>query len=118
MTTRTYIRPRKLDKRVRLDTRSTTKGASGGKRETWSALATVWASINNKAGREQRLTGAGGGVAAEADVEIEIRYRAGLTAENTRVVSGSTIYNVKHIDDVMEQHEYMRLSCSTGLNNG
>jgi head-tail adaptor len=118
MTTRPYIRPRKMDKRVRIELKTVTKGASGGKRETWSLVAVVWAGISNKAGREQRSTSAGGGEVGVGDSEIEIRYRAGVTATTHRIVHGATIYDILHVDDVLEQHDRMLLSCRTGVSNG
>lgn len=118
MTTRAYIRPRKLDKRVRIDTRVVSKGASGGNRETWTAGPFVWAGISNKAGKEQRSTDAGGGLVAESDCEIEMRYRAGVTAENTRLVRGTTLYNIVHVDNVMEQNDRLILQCKSGVNDG
>lgn len=118
MTTRPYIRPRRMDKRVRLELKTLTKGASGGKRETWSLIAEVWAGINHKAGREQRSTDAGGGLVAVGDTEIDIRYHASVVAETTRVVHGSTIYDIVHVDDVMDQHDRMVLTCKSGVSNG
>ena len=118
MTSRPYIRPRKLDKRVRIELKTVTKGASGGKRETWSLVAEVWAGIANKAGREQRSTDAGGGLVAVGDSEIEIRYRAGVTATMHRIVHGAKVYDIVHVDDVMEQHDRMLLACKTGVSNG
>lgn len=118
MTQKVYIRPRKLDKRVRIDTRVTTKGTSGGKKSGWTAGPYVWAGISNRAGSEKADTGVAGGLVSESNCTISIRYRAGITAENSRLVRGSTVYNIVHIDNVMDQDEYLVLSCQSGVNNG
>lgn len=118
MTTRPYIRPRKLDKRVRIELKTTTRGTSGGKRETWALVATVWAGISHRAGREQRATGVGGGEVSVGDSEIEMRYRAGVAAETHRIVHGSTVYDITHVDNVNEENDYLKLTCKSGVSNG
>lgn len=43
-----------LDRRVRIERRATTEDDFGGEIETWSELATLWASVNFGQGQERR----------------------------------------------------------------
>jgi SPP1 family predicted phage head-tail adaptor len=77
-----------------------------------SAFATVHASIKTLRGRElyaaQQLF-------AEADVEIRIRYRYGVT-ERMRVYHQheGAYYDILNVNDVERRHEEMILTCKTG----
>lgn len=106
----------KLNKRVTLQAPTVTKGASGGVVKGWSEVATVWAAIRHFSGNERAASSAGGQV-AEARVEITIRHRAAVTPQ-IRVLHGSTVYNVRHVNNFMEKNETLILTCETGVNDG
>ncbi len=109
---------RQLNKRVTVQQKTVTKGASGGMVEAWAALAgmPVWAGINHFGGNERRVTDQGGQV-VEARAEITIRYRAGITAQ-MRVLHGATVYNIRHVNNWQERNERLVLTCDTGVNGG
>jgi len=109
---------RKRNKRVTIEEKTVTKGASGGMVEGWAAIAgmPVWASLNHFGGNERRATAQGGLVAA-ARTEIGLLYRAGITAQ-MRVRHGATVYNITHVNNWQERNESLVLTCETGVNGG
>lgn len=88
--------------------------SSGEPDETWTALVTVWASVRPLSGRELL---AAQQVESVVDHEIEIRYRAGVTAK-MRVVFEDVIYNIEAVLDPELRHERLILRCTTGANVG
>lgn len=123
MTYRVYIDPRRLDKRLRVERKTTTKGASGGMVIAWVHEATVWAGIRGKTGDKEGATGAGGGDVPKATHEIEIRYREGLTPTTHRFrqvkhVGDDVIFDIRHVNDVYDQRAKMLVDVSTGVSSG
>ena len=118
MTTRTYIRSRKLDKQATFQLRTTTKGTLGGAKESWSDMfggKKFWASVSNKSGGRKGTTSIAGGEAAPGTHEIEVRYLPGIVPLDVRVTIGSTIYSILHVNNVNEQNDYLILSCDTSV---
>ncbi len=70
------INPGRLDRKVTIQTRTTTVGASGGVALTYATDATVPAQKIETTGRESRSAGA---LRAETDLALRIRYRSTLT---------------------------------------
>lgn len=118
MTSRVYIDPRRLDKRVRVESSVVTRGASGGVVKTWSLVAVRWAGINGKAGMKQGATDVAGGDVPEATHVVTMHYMAGVTPTTHRIVHGSQVYEVLYVNDVMQQGIRMDLLCRTGVSNG
>jgi len=118
MTSRVFIDPRRLDKRVRVEISTITKGASGGMVKAWSLVDTKWAGITGKAGMKQDATGAAGGEAPEATHVVSMYFMPTVAPGTHRIVHGSTIYEILHVNDVMLQGVRMDLLCRTGLSNG
>ena len=106
----------KLTQRITLQALTITKGASGGAVKGWSEVAQVWAAVRHLSGNERQASSAGG-QEAEARTEFTIRYRAGVT-ERMRVLYGTKIYNIRHLNDFMARRESLVLTCDTGVNNG
>lgn len=81
----------KLDRRLTLQTLTTTRGAEGGIVETWADLATVWAERLEETSREYRAAGA-----RHTDISrvFRIRHRAGLGSGANRVVYESQEYDL------------------------
>lgn len=104
--------------RISIESKAVAKGASGGKTETWTALANtpVWAGKRSLSGNERGATSAGGEV-AEARDEFDIRYRDDVTA-GMRVVYKGAYYNIRHVKNWMERNESLILTCESGVNRG
>ncbi len=66
----------RLDKRVTIQSGTTMKDVYGQPLETWSDIATVWASIQYIGGREKLRSGV---VDANLDVTVAVRYYEQLT---------------------------------------
>lgn len=118
MSQRVYVDPKRLDKRARVERKTVTKGSSGGMVPSWALQTLRWVSINGKTGMKQAATDAGGGDVPEATHVITMHYLAGLTATTHRIVLGSTIYEILHVNDVLEQHVRHDLLCRTGVSRG
>jgi len=70
----------------------------------WTALFRPWAEVSGTGGREYY---AAAQVNSENDMQFRIRYSScmeGKLSSELRIVYKGLIYDVKHIDDVMEQH--------------
>lgn len=80
----------KLDKRVVLQTVSLVSDGGGGSTETWADTATVWAAIRPLTGTE-RFTAQQ--VSSSINSEVEIRYRAGVVAQQ-RFQYGSRLFYI------------------------
>jgi SPP1 family predicted phage head-tail adaptor len=110
------MRAADLKNRVTIEQLTQSKDTFGGMVDVWGNVATVWAGIRNLPGTERRLVKAGGQI-AEARTEITVRWRAGITAQ-MRVKKGATIYNIRHVNDYNEGHEFIILTCDVGVNDG
>ena len=117
MTSRVYVDPRRLDKRVRVEQLAVTRGASGGQSKTWTLVGVRWAGINGKAGMKQGATADGGDV-PEATHVVTMYYMAGITPTTHRIVHGSQVFEILHVNDVMQQGARLDLLCRTGVSNG
>jgi SPP1 family predicted phage head-tail adaptor len=104
------------DRIIIIEQRSTVPDGLGGETETWATYRPTWAGILNLSGNERRFTKHGGEV-VQAFTEFNIRYIAGVT-EEMRIRSGGKIYNIKHVNDINEEHVEMVLSCDVGVNDG
>lgn len=89
--------------------------ASGEPDKAWTAVATVWADIRVLRGealvRAQQVN-------SRVTVEIDLRYRAGLTA-GMRIVYDSVNYDIEYVPPLEPARGgRFTLGCSTGLNDG
>lgn len=70
----------------------------------WETFFTTWASVNSVGGREYysaRQTN------SENDMIFKVRYSrkiAGYLTSEIRIIYNNRIFDVKHVDDYMEQH--------------
>ncbi|MGV3679675.1 MAG: phage head closure protein [Acidovorax sp.] len=107
----------KLDKRVKLREPQIGKGTSGGIKAQWIDHPEMWASVRNLSGDEKPASSAAGGQTGMARTEITISYRPAVAA-GWAVLYDGKLYIVKHVNDVMERHERLILTCDTGARNG
>ncbi len=85
------LRAGQLRHRVKLQSATETQDSYGAIVQTWADVATVWASIEARTGRE---TFTAAQVYATADHIITIRYRSGVTAK-MRIVYGSRVFDIQ-----------------------
>lgn len=77
----------------------------GNQTEEWTTIFRTWASVNGIGGREYynaRQTN------SENDVTFKVRYSrkiADYLTSEIRIIYNGKIFDVKHIDDYMEQHK-------------
>jgi SPP1 family predicted phage head-tail adaptor len=109
----------RLDQRITLQQRAAGADALGQESTTWTDLATVWASVTTKRGREFFAAGA---VQSEAAAVFRIRYRADVITLGSgalRVMWGSQPYDViEPPQDLDAQHVAIDLMCTTGARDG
>lgn len=82
--------------------------------EAWSSVVTVW-------GEVRKLRGIAAFTAAQQqagiEVEIEVRYRAGVVAR-MRWLDGSTIYDIRDVDETLKHKGRLVTRCAAGINQG
>ncbi len=96
-----------LRHRLQLETENRVDDGGGGVTQTWSPVATVWASIKPRSGQEvfaaDRLSG-------RLTHEIRIRYRTGVTPV-MRFRQGSRIFQILAVIDMDERRRWLRCLC-------
>jgi SPP1 family predicted phage head-tail adaptor len=98
----------KLNRRVTIKSLGTTQDALGEIVQTWSDLATVWASITDLTGKEFI---AAGSTQNSVTTKIGIRYLS--TVKSTmRVYYGTDIYNIEAV--LGQDKKSLVLMCSRG----
>lgn len=111
------LRAGKFNCRIDIEAPTFTKGTSGGIKTAWAPVASqVWATRTSKSGFERAGTSAGGEVAVARE-EFFLYWRPGITAE-MRVVLNGQIFNIKHVNPVVDRRRALLLTCESGLNNG
>lgn len=106
----------KRDRRITLEAPTVGQGTSGGMKRQWSKVTDCWASVRNLSGNEKSAAGAGGQI-AEARTEFGLLYRPGVTAQ-MRVRYDGRIFNIRHVNNWMEKHQHLVLTCDTGASDG
>lgn len=111
-----------LNRRVFIDSAVETQDSTTGAMDrSWSVLAEVWAEIAPLRGREQLTDG---GIRAEADTRIVIRYASALAGLNAthrirHVLNGITeIYNIVAPVQPLLAHQRLEILCKSGINAG
>lgn len=94
---------------VTLQTPTSAPDGDGGFTDTWTALATVWASIVPATARDLERVVAGT-VQSSATHLVTIRYLAGVTTK-TRIVFGSRLFSVTGVQNPEERNISLVLVC-------
>jgi len=106
-----------FNQQITIQQRSQTKDAEGGMVDAWADFAAnIWAKVNNLSGNERSAT-AKGGEEQEARTEFTVYYLNGVTNE-MRISHNGKYYNIRHVNNFMEQNEYLIITCDTGGNRG
>lgn len=99
---------------IDLELHAVTKDAAGGLVKGWTVFAAgVYAAVRHFSGQEKAATSAGGET-AQARTEFDINYRPGVT-EAMRVRYAGKVYNVRQVNDWMERHDRLVLTCDIGI---
>ena len=99
--------PGKFDRRISFQTRTVTRGASGGAGESYVLLDTVWAQKIEEGTREFRAAAA---THSEATRAFRIRYRSDVTPQH-RVVYGGQFHDILGVTEE-GRSEYLLLACA------
>ena len=106
----------KLDRRLTIQSKVSTRGSMGDVAETWETVATVWARLLSSKGREFYS----GGVQLGVDITgFQIRYSTAVGAmdQTWRVLYEGQEYNVFSTSEV-GRREYLIIMAKRGSNNG
>lgn len=108
-----------LNRKVKLQLRSTSHDDYGQEINVWTDIATIWASIKPISGREKLKTGA---VDSDLTHTVKIRYQESFMPPKTlatrRVLYGARILNITSGYDLDEAHRYIILECVEGSLDG
>lgn len=90
------MRAGRLDRRIVIERPVSTTDTFGASIQTWTEVATVWASVRQLRGQEYLSAQAG---QAEVDAVFKLRYRADLTPV-MRITYGGANYDIKSISEI------------------
>jgi len=89
------LRAGRLRHRITIQSVGSTLDDYGDLSNSWTTLATVWASITPVSGTEADIASELTGISTHS---IKIRYRSGVTSQN-RIVFGSRTFQIESIKD-------------------
>jgi len=99
-----------LRHRLVLEERVSVADAGGGAGESWTEVATLWAAMHQKSGRERE---AADRLGARATTVITIRHRAGVTTD-MRFRLGARHFNIRSVLDVDGRRRWLKCTCEEG----
>ena len=98
----------KLNKRVTIKSSSTTQDSYGEQVETYTDVATVWASIEPLVGKEYYAAEQAN---SEVSIKVRIRYRTGINDKMIVFYGNRKLLIVSPPIDYHEQHNELILMC-------
>jgi SPP1 family predicted phage head-tail adaptor len=90
------MRAGQLDRRITIEQNTPTQGPTGEEAASWSTLATVWAEVRQRRGREFFDSHQ---VVAEIDTVFLIRHRTDVTAK-MRVSWDGRLYDIHYVGEI------------------
>ena len=96
-----------LDRRITIQTFSETTDSFGQEVKSFSTLASVWANVVEKVGREGED---GEMIAATKKVEFVIRYRSDVN-EEMRISYNSNTYKIQAIQSADARKAFLKIVC-------
>ena len=81
--------------------------AAGGADITWQSLATVWAEIQPKAGREVFESDQLGGRVTH---DVRMRFRSGVTPK-MRILHNARSFDIRYVANIGERGEWLVCAC-------
>lgn len=100
-----------LNRRIVIQSNTTSRDTDGASLDSWGTLATVWAERVPIAGAEEF---AADQITALADVRFRIRYRSDVTTKN-RLTHGGITYDIVQVAEI-ELQEGLDLFCKARVN--
>lgn len=100
----------KMRYRVELQSTTDTTDTGGGRAQTWSTLAIIYANIIPKSGTERYKHDK---ITDSVTHEMYIRYRTDIDP-SYRIKYGSRTFSIKSILNVDERDRYQLLTCTEG----
>lgn len=100
-----------LDQRVTLQSLSTTTDAGGGRVETWSAVAVLWAKVTPMSGRERLQADQ---LESPANYRVTIRRRTDITTKHRFLWQGLPL-NIRFDGRNNVRDMYATLDCEAGV---
>ncbi len=85
-----------LDRRIRIEQRTSTQGADGGEVVVWVLRVELWAQVMHTRGQEALMAQQH---TADAEVEFRIRWRADVR-QTDRIVYDSQNYDVQYLAEM------------------
>lgn len=91
--------------------------ATGAEVRSWGDALTVWAAVEPMRGTEGAVDG---GVLAERDTVIRVRYSPGMAAygEKDRATWNGVAYNIVSVRHVETRKREIQFLCKSGANDG
>lgn len=101
----------KMNRRVELQSATTSTGSTGELIKTWTTFATVWAYMRTMTGNEKNLSQQ---VKSNLSYEITIRYSSDVSGINPddRILYDSRMFDIKDVRNVDETNIEIRMLCS------
>lgn len=97
----------RLDRRVTLQTPTTSVGTLGGHSESWATLATVWANVRDLSGRETFNAQAAGSAVGKV---VTIRWLSGVEAKQRVLLPDGAVARIAWIEEI-GRREGLKLYC-------
>ena len=96
-----------LRHRVTIEEPVRTADEAGGADITWQAVASVWAEIQPKTGREVFESDQLGGRVTH---DVRMRYRAGITPK-MRILHAGRLFDIRFAANIGERREWLVCAC-------
>lgn len=111
----------RLDKRVTVQRRSSTKDSYGQELDSWTTIAQVWAQVKPLGGKE-RMRNTAMVVESILTHTVTVRYSdtlmPPLEADAWRILYNNRIFNINTSRDVEEDRRFIEFDCTEGSLNG
>lgn len=104
----------RLDRRIQLQSYTTTQDGYGQPVETWSTYATVWATVRDQSGREFLESAQ---IDGQTATMFTIRYRSDVAYQH-RILYGSDYYDIRSIQYPEDRKRYVTIMAVRGTNDG
>ncbi len=99
-----------LRHRIVLEERVRAADGGGGATESWTPVATLWASVQQKSGGERESADR---LSVGTTTEIIIRHRAGVTS-HMRFRQGARLFNIRSVLDKDGRGRFLICRCEEG----
>jgi SPP1 family predicted phage head-tail adaptor len=101
----------KLRHEITIQQQGSSRDAGGGISSGFTTLATVFANITPKSGKELYKQGK---LVGSISHEIIIRHRTDISTKN-RISFDSRLFNIRSVLDIDERGRFLKLQCEEGV---